>query len=41
VNSNLVDVFLLSLVAMLNPTLLAAATVMLLLPNPRVARFRT
>jgi Sap, sulfolipid-1-addressing protein len=35
VNSNLVDVFLLSLLAMLNPTLLAAVTVMLLLPNPK------
>ena len=34
-NSNLVDVFLLSLVAMFNPTLLAAVTVMLLLPNPK------
>jgi hypothetical protein len=35
VSSNLVDVFLLSLVAMLNPTLLAAVTIMLLLPNPK------
>ncbi len=34
-NSNLVDVFLLSLVSMFNPTLLAAVTVMLLLPNPK------
>ncbi len=34
-SSDLVDVFLLSLVAMLNPTLLAATTVMLLMPNPR------
>ena len=34
-SSNLVDVFLLSLVAMLNPTLLAAVTIMLLLPNPK------
>ena len=34
-NSNLVDVFLLSLVAMFNPTLLAAVTVMLLMPNPK------
>ena len=33
--SDLVDIFLLSLVAMFNPTLLAAVTVMLLLPNPR------
>jgi len=35
VSSDLVDVFVLSLVAMLNPTLLAAVTVMLLLPNPK------
>jgi len=35
VTSDLVDIFLLSLVAMFNPTLLAAVTVMLLLPNPR------
>jgi hypothetical protein len=35
VSSDLVDVFLLSLVAVLNPTLLAAVTVMLLLPNPK------
>jgi Sap, sulfolipid-1-addressing protein len=34
-NSNLVDVFLLSLVSMFNPSLLAAVTVMLLLPSPR------
>ncbi|MFZ0377415.1 MAG: hypothetical protein WAL38_06260, partial [Solirubrobacteraceae bacterium] len=34
-SSDLVDVFVLSLVAMLNPTLLAAVTVMLLLPNPK------
>jgi hypothetical protein len=34
-NSDLVDVFLLSLVAMFNPSLLAAVTVMLLLPNPK------
>jgi hypothetical protein len=34
-SSDLVDVFLLSLLAMLNPTLLAATTVMLLLPNPK------
>ena len=34
-SSDLLDVFLLSLVAMFNPTLLAAVTVMLLLPNPR------
>ena len=34
-NSDLVDVFVLSLVAMLNPTLLAAVTIMLLLPNPK------
>jgi hypothetical protein len=35
VSSDLVDVFLLSLVAMFNPSLLAAVTVMLLLPNPK------
>jgi Sap-like sulfolipid-1-addressing protein len=35
VSSDLVDVFLLSLVAMFNPTLLAAVTVMLLMPNPK------
>ncbi len=34
-SSNLVDVFLLSLVSMFNPSLLAAVTVMLLLPSPR------
>jgi Sap, sulfolipid-1-addressing protein len=34
-NSDLVSVFLLSLVAMFNPTLLAALTVMLLMPNPK------
>ena len=34
-NSDLTTVFLLSLVAMLNPTLLAAVTVMLFLPNPK------
>ncbi len=34
-SSDLVDVFLLSLVAMFNPTLLAATTVMLLMPNPK------
>ena len=34
-SSDLVDVFLLSLVAMFNPTLLAAVTVMLLTPNPK------
>ena len=34
-NSDLADVFLLSLVSMFNPTLLAAVTVMLLLPNPK------
>ncbi len=33
--SDLLDVFLLSLLATLNPTLLAAVTVMLLLPNPK------
>jgi hypothetical protein len=35
VSSDLVDVFLLSLVAMFNPSLLAAVTVMLLLPEPK------
>ena len=34
-SSDLVAVFLLSLVAMFNPSLLAAVTVMLLLPNPK------
>jgi hypothetical protein len=34
-SSDLLDVFLLSLVAIFNPTLLAAVTVMLLLPNPK------
>jgi hypothetical protein len=34
-SSDLVDIFLLSLVAMFNPSLLAAVTVMLLLPNPQ------
>jgi hypothetical protein len=34
-NSSLVSVFLLSLVAMANPTLLAAVTAMLLLPSPK------
>ena len=34
-SSDLVDVFLLSLVAMFNPSQLAAVTVMLLLPNPK------
>jgi Sap, sulfolipid-1-addressing protein len=34
-NSDLANVFLLSLVAMVNPTLLAAVTVMLLLPSPK------
>lgn len=33
--SDLADIFVLSLVAMANPTLLAATTVMMLLPNPR------
>jgi hypothetical protein len=33
--NNLLDVFLLSLLAMFNPSLLAAVTVMLLLPNPK------
>ena len=34
-SSDLVNVFLLSLVAMFNPTLLAAVTIMILLPNPK------
>jgi Sap, sulfolipid-1-addressing protein len=34
-SSDLVSVFLLSLLAMFNPTLLAAVTVMLLLPSPK------
>lgn len=34
-SSDLVDIFLLSLLAMFNPTLLAAVTVMLLTPNPK------
>jgi hypothetical protein len=34
-NSDLVDVFLLGLLSMFNPTLLAAVTVMLLLPSPK------
>jgi hypothetical protein len=34
-NGELASVFVLSLVAMFNPTLLAATTVMLLLPNPK------
>jgi hypothetical protein len=34
-SNNLVDIFLLSLTAMFNPSLIAAVTVMLLMPNPR------
>ena len=34
-NSQLVEIFLLALLAMFNPSLLAAVTVMLLLPNPK------
>ncbi len=34
-SSDLLDIFLLSLVAMANPTLLAAVTVLLLLPSPK------
>ncbi len=37
--SQLLDIFLLSLLAMLNPTLLAATTVMLLLPDPKRLMF--
>lgn len=36
---DLVSIFLLSLLAMFNPTLLAAVTVMLLLPNPKRLMF--
>jgi hypothetical protein len=35
VSSDLVDIFLLSLVAIFNPTLLAAVTIMMLIPNPK------
>jgi Sap, sulfolipid-1-addressing protein len=35
VSTDLVDIFLLSLLAMFNPTLLAAATIMMLMPNPK------
>ena len=35
VSSDLVDIFLLSLLAMFNPTLLAAVTIMMLMPNPK------
>jgi hypothetical protein len=35
VGSDLLNIFLLSLLAMFNPSLLAAVTVMLLLPNPK------
>src|SRR5438067_7802804 len=34
-SSQLVDIFLLALLAMFNPSLLAAVTVMLLLPDPK------
>ena len=34
-NNDLVDILLLSLVSMFNPTLLAAVTVMMLLPSPK------
>src|SRR6201995_5381335 len=34
-SNDLLDVFLLSLLAMANPSLLAAVTIMLLLPNPK------
>jgi Sap, sulfolipid-1-addressing protein len=37
--SNLSEIFLLALVAMFNPTLLAAVTVMLLLPSPKRLMF--
>jgi hypothetical protein len=35
VGGDLADIFVLSLVAVANPTLLAATTVMMLLPSPR------
>ena len=38
-NGDLTSVFLLSLLAMFNPTLLAAVTVMMLLPNPKKLMF--
>jgi hypothetical protein len=38
-SSDLADIFLLSLVSMFNPSLLAAVTVMLLLPNPKRLMF--
>ena len=34
-SKDLLDIFLLALVSMFNPSLLAAVTVMLLLPNPK------
>ncbi len=34
-SSDLVEIFLLSLVAIFNPTLLAAVTIMMLMPNPK------
>jgi hypothetical protein len=39
VNGDLTSIFLLSLLAMFNPTLLAAVTVMMLLPNPKKLMF--
>ena len=33
--NDLVDIFLLSLVSMFDPTLLAAVTIMMLLPSPK------
>jgi tRNA U38,U39,U40 pseudouridine synthase TruA len=39
-DGGLLDTFLLSTVAMINPTLLAAVTVMLLLPHPKTADAR-
>jgi hypothetical protein len=38
-SSDLVDIFLLSLVSMFNPTLLAAVTIMMLMPNPKRLMF--
>ena len=34
-SSNLLEIFFLSLASMFNPSLLAAVTVMLMLPNPK------
>jgi hypothetical protein len=39
VGGELFSIFVLALLAMLNPTLLAAVTVMMLLPNPKKLMF--